>query len=87
MEVVLGNLLFLGLRDFFGEVLAGGEGVSRGDSCGDRSELMSIMIAGLEAEGMARLTSSVSSMDQNTLEYFRSAHCCHSQRGIPKVEG
>ena len=48
MEVVFGVFVDLGLRDFFGEDLAGGEGVSRGDSCGDRSEFISIAVSETE---------------------------------------
>ena len=42
-EVVLGTFVDFGFRDFLGEALPGGEGVSRGDSCGERSELMFIV--------------------------------------------
>lgn len=52
MEVVLGNLVDLGLRDLFGDALAGGEGVSRGDSCGERSELMSMAVSEEKAQGI-----------------------------------
>lgn len=45
MEVLLGNLVDLGLRDLLGDALAGGEGVSRGDSCGERRELMSMAVS------------------------------------------
>ena len=44
MEAALANLVDFGRRAFLGEGLAGGEGVSRGDSCGERSELMSMAV-------------------------------------------
>lgn len=52
MEVVLGYFVDLGLRDLFDDALAGGEGVPRGDSCGERSELMSMAISEVKAQGI-----------------------------------
>ena len=52
MEVVFGNFVDLGLRAFFSEALAGGDGVSRGDSCGERSELMSMTVSAVKGQGI-----------------------------------
>ncbi len=50
MEVVLGNFVDLGLRVFFGEGLTGVERVSRGNSWGERSELISMLVSEAKAQ-------------------------------------
>ena len=52
MEVVLGTFVDFGLLAFFVEALVGGDGVSRGDSCGERSEFMSMTLSKVKAQGI-----------------------------------
>jgi len=84
VEVVLGNLVDLGLRDLFGDALAGGEGVSRGDSCGERSELMSMAVSEEKAQGI-RISELYIFVELNRSKYLPAA--ANSRIACPRDEG